>query len=206
MSDGPPRDFEATYRAGGVPWEIGRPQAEIVRLADAGLVVGSVLDVGCGTGENALHLAGQGHPVVGVDLARTAITRAAVAARDRGIDGVTFLVNDALDLGALEQVFDTALDVGCFHTLQPADRPRYAASLAAAVRPGGRAFVVCWSDRNPFGYGPERVTRGAIRATFRAGWAIESISAEVLDSRLAGGQVQAWLVRLRRTRSRPANR
>ena len=68
--------------------------------------------------------------------------------------------------GVLAGPFDTVLDVGLFHVLQPADRRRYAASLASVVRPGGTALVVAWSDRNPFGYGPERVTRRAIRTAF----------------------------------------
>jgi 2-polyprenyl-3-methyl-5-hydroxy-6-metoxy-1,4-benzoquinol methylase len=69
--------FDNAYRDGGIPtWDIGRPQGALVRLAGSGLVVGSVLDVGCGTGENALHLAGRGHAVLGVDFATAAIERA----------------------------------------------------------------------------------------------------------------------------------
>ena len=92
------------------------------------------------------------------------------------------------------------LDVGLFHVLQPVDRGRYAASLAAVVRPGGTALVVAWSDRNPFGYGPERVTRRAIRAAFgrAAGWRVEAIEEEQLESRLATGVVHAWLATVRR--------
>ena len=57
--------------------------------------------------------------------------------------------------------------MGLFHTLADNDRPRFAASLAAAVRPGGRAAVLCWSDRNAFGVGPRRVTRRELRGAFR---------------------------------------
>ncbi len=52
--------FDNAYE--GVPtWDIGRPQGAVTRLAAAGLIVGSVVDVGCGTGENALHVAALGH-------------------------------------------------------------------------------------------------------------------------------------------------
>ncbi len=190
--------FDNAYRDGGVPtWDVGRPQAAIARAAAGGLIVGEVLDAGCGTGENALHLAALGHPVVGVDFAAAAIERANAKAADRGLP-VEFLVADALDLAALDRTFDTAIDVGLFHTLDDSERPRYAASLAAALRPGGRLVLLCWSDRNPFGRGPRRISRAEIRAAFRDGWVVEAIDPEWLDSRLPEGRVHAWLARVAR--------
>jgi 2-polyprenyl-3-methyl-5-hydroxy-6-metoxy-1,4-benzoquinol methylase len=173
-----------------------------VRLVGAGAFGApgaAVLDAGCGTGEHALLLAAAGHRVTGVDLAAEAIRRARAKAAQRALS-VDFLVHDARDLAALGRTFDAALDVGLFHILDDEDRPRYAASLAAAVRPGGRAFVLCWSDANPFGIGPRRVTRREVRATFRAaaGWRVDRIDGEELASRLPGGRVHAWLVRLTR--------
>jgi SAM-dependent methyltransferase len=190
--------FENAYRDGGVPtWDVGRPQSALVRLAASGLIVGDVLDAGCGTGENALHLAALGHAVVGVDFAAAAIERAEVKAADRGLPA-EFLVADALDLAALGRAFDTIIDVGLFHTLGDAERARYVASLAAALRPGGRVFLLCWSDRNPFGRGPRRISRTEIRAAFRDGWAVEAIDPEWLDSRLPEGRIHAWLARIAR--------
>lgn len=188
--------FDTAYE--GTPtWDIGRPQPAVERLAEAGAIVGSVLDAGCGTGEHAAYLAGRGHAVVGVDVAGAAIARARAKLAERGLDA-ELIVHDALDLASLQRTFDTALDVGLFHTLQPVDRARYAASLRAALRPGGRAFLLCWSERNPFGYGPERITRSTIRRSFRDGWSIEAIEPEVLETRLEVGQVHAWLAHLRR--------
>jgi len=195
--------FDTAYAEGGTPtWDLGRPQGAVVRLADAGVFEprgAAILDVGCGTGEHALFFAGRGHRVAGVDLAAEAIARARAKADDREL-AADFLVHDALDLAALGRTFDVALDVGLFHTLGDEDRPRYAASLASAVRPGGRAFVLCWSDRNPFGFGPRRITRRELRTTFRAaaGWRVEPISGETLETRLPAGGVAAWLARLSR--------
>ena len=197
--------FDTAYADGGTPtWDLGQPQSAVLRLLDAGAIGppgagAAVLDAGCGTGEHALLLAGCGHRVLGVDLAAEAIGRAAAKAEARGL-AADFLVHDALDLAALGRTFDVALDVGLFHTLADEDRPRYAASLAAAVRPGGHAFVLCWSDRNPFGCGPRRITRRELRTAFRAaaGWRVEGIVAETLETRLPAGSVAAWLTRLSR--------
>jgi len=193
------RFFDNAYE--GTPtWDIGRPQGAVVRIAERGGIEGTVLDVGCGTGENALFLAGLGHGVTGVDFAVAAIERARGRAVDRAIPA-EFIVDDALDLARLERRFDTALDVGTFHTLQPHERVRYAASLASVVRLGGRCFLLCWSDRNPFGRGPERVARRDIRAAFRRDWIVESIEDEWLETLLPEGRVHAWLATLRRRES-----
>ena len=194
--------FDTAYQ--GVPsWETGRLQPVVDRLLARGAIAGTVLDAGCGTGRASVRVAAAGHDVVGVDVAARAID----LARERVTAApatATFVVGDALELasatGALAGPFDTVLDVGLFHVLQPADRRRYAASLASVVRPGGTALVVAWSDRNPFGFGPERVTRRTIRHAFRraAGWRVESIEAEQLESRLGTGAVHAWLAIARR--------
>ncbi|MCU1255217.1 MAG: putative thiol methyltransferase 2, partial [Candidatus Angelobacter sp.] len=63
--------WDASYQQGPAPWDIGQPQPAIVRLASEGGFAGAVLDAGCGTGENALHIARLGLPVLGVDVAET---------------------------------------------------------------------------------------------------------------------------------------
>ena len=66
--------WEASYRDGPAPWDIGRPQPAILGLAGEGAFAGGVLDAGCGTGENALHVASLGLPVLGVDVADSAVS------------------------------------------------------------------------------------------------------------------------------------
>jgi SAM-dependent methyltransferase len=196
------RAFDTAYE--GTPtWETGRPQPEVLRLLEAGWIGPRVLDVGCGTGLHAVLLAERGYDVVGLDVAERAVELARGRAAASGV-GVVFVVGDALCLSARSPVlgaaFDSVLDIGLFHVLQPDERPAYAASLAAAVRPGGTGAVVAWSDRNPFGRGPARVRRRDLRAAFRAstGWRVEAITTGVLESRLEPGHVQAWVARLRR--------
>lgn len=189
--------FEWAYRNGDAPWDIGRPQPAIVRLADGGLISGNVIDVGCGTGENALFLASRGFAVTGVDAAPSAIERAMAKAHQRGI-GATFQISDALALDVLGQTFDAAIDCGLFHTFGDAERDRYARSLHAALRPGARYVLLCFSEHQPGDLGPRRVTQAEIRATFRTGWTVDSIAPERFAARLPGGGAHAWLALLTR--------
>jgi cyclopropane fatty-acyl-phospholipid synthase-like methyltransferase len=195
MSDGPPRDFEATYRAGDVPWEIGRPQAEIVKLAEAGLVVGSVLDVGCGTGENALHLAARGHAVLGVDGSETAVAVARQKAAARGLAGAQFHLWDALQLRRLRKTFDTVIDSGLFHVFADEQRRPYAESLAEVTASGSDLFILCWSDQEPPGPGPRRVAEWEIRDAFRSIFACMDVQPAVFE-KADGVAAKAWLARL----------
>jgi 2-polyprenyl-3-methyl-5-hydroxy-6-metoxy-1,4-benzoquinol methylase len=74
--------WDASYHDGAAPWDLGRPQPVLVRLAAEGRLAGAVLDAGCGTGENALHIASLGLPVLGVDVAETALAIAREKADD----------------------------------------------------------------------------------------------------------------------------
>jgi len=189
--------FEWAYRNGTPPWDIGRAQPVIVRLAEEGLVTGDVIDVGCGTGENALYLASRGLAVIGVDAAPTAIAQAQAKARHQGSSAV-FIAADALALEGLERTFDTAIDCGLFHTFSDADRIRFERSLHRALRPGARYVLLCFNEHQPGEQGPRRVTQADIRATFATGWTVDSIVAEQFAARLPGDGAHAWLALLTR--------
>jgi SAM-dependent methyltransferase len=167
MGDQPARDFEASYRSGDAPWDIGGPQPEVVRLAEAGLITGSVLDIGCGTGENALFLAARGHAVFGLDGSPTAIELARQKAAARGLP-VQFHAWDALALDRLRKSFETVIDVGLFHVLADGDRRRYAESLVEVTAPGSDLFILCFSTEEPPGPGPRRIDEQEIRDAFRS--------------------------------------
>ena len=189
--------FEWAYRNGVPPWDIGRPQPAIVRLAEQGLIAGDVIDVGCGTGENALYLASRGLGVVGVDAAPTAIEQAQAKARLQG-SGATFVAADALGLEGLGRMFDVAVDCGLFHTFSDADRIRFERSLHRALRADGRYVLLCFNEHQPGELGPRRVTQAEIRATFATGWTVDSIVAERFAAQLPGGGADAWLALLTR--------
>jgi len=169
--------FDAMY-AGRPPWDIGRPQAALVALADAGLIRGRVLDAGCGTGEHVLMCADRG-----------------LEARARGLTA-RFIRQDARRLSELGEIFDTVLDCGLFHlsVFTEEDRASYVASLRSVLRRGGRYFMLCFSDREPGIGGPLRLSQDQIRRAFADGWQIDSIEPTTLEITTDPAGVRAWLV------------
>jgi cyclopropane fatty-acyl-phospholipid synthase-like methyltransferase len=183
--------FDSAYR-GTPPWDIGRPQNEFVELVQRGEISGSVLDIGCGTGEHALFFAGEGYEVWGVDSAPLAIQKAREKAAGRGLQ-VHFCVLNALDLSRLNRKFDTATDSGLFHTLSDEDRPIFVDNLSAILSPAGKYFMLCFSELEPAGYGPRRITRREIQDSFSDGWFINYIRPAIFESRTRAEGPRAWL-------------
>ena len=122
-----------------VPFFADKPDENLVSYLDRGLVrPGRALDLGCGHGRNAAHLAAAGFTVDAVDLSPTAIEWA----RERTTD-VRFLCGDAftLDLGEYDLVYDS----GCFHHLPPHRRVSYLRLLDRCLKPGGHLGLACFA-------------------------------------------------------------
>lgn len=193
--------FETAY-AGQAPWDIGRPQPALVDRADK--VTGSILDAGCGTGDNALYFASRDHRVTGIDFLAEPIDRAKRKAAERGLSA-NFLVMDALALRDLPEVFDTVIDCGLFHVFSHDDRRRYVEGLATVLKPGGRLFLLCFSDEEPGTVGPRRVSKRELETAFANLWVIESIDPGRFEVRtdipnlpFSPGGPKAWLAVVRR--------
>jgi SAM-dependent methyltransferase len=192
--------WESAYRHEPPPWDIGRPQSALLRLADAGEITSPVLDSGCGTGEHALLLAERGMDVLGIDASPTAIARAREKGTQRGLR-VGFEVGDVLALDTLDQQFATVIDSGVFHVFDDADRARYVSSLAAAVRGGGVVHLLAFSEHNLGARGPRHVTQAELRAAFADGWRVEAIEPARFEVRteFEPEPAYAWLARIVRT-------
>lgn len=188
--------WDASYHDGPAPWDIGEPQPAVARLARTGAFTGAVLDAGCGTGEHALHIAALGLPVLGVDVAETALRLAREKAAQRGITA-EFATADALHLDRLQRRFDTVLDCGLLHTFDDAERRDYVASLASVINPGGRLYVLCFSDVGPR-TGPHPLSEAQLRAAFGDGWQVVAIDPELIRTRFDPDGLPAWLTTVER--------
>jgi cyclopropane fatty-acyl-phospholipid synthase-like methyltransferase len=195
------KTFENAY-AGQAPWDIGKPQKALLDVADR--ITGTVLDAGCGTGENALYFAGRGCQVTGIDFLDEPIQRARRKAADRGL-AATFLVKDALTLKDWTDRFDNVIDSGLFHVFSDADRRLYVDGLGAVLMPGGRLYLICFSDAEPGTQGPRRVPKKELHDAFAQGWSLESIEPSRFEIRpdfkefsFSAGGPKAWFVAVRR--------
>lgn len=181
------------------PWDIGRPQPAIARLASRGVFAGEVLDAGCGTGEHTLLIASLGLSVLGVEVAKTALAIARKKVADRGLEA-EFAEADALNLERLARRFDVVLDCGLFHSFEDEERSDYAASLASVIKPDGTLYVLCFGDEGP-DPGPHPVRREELREAFNSsdGWRIIAIEPERIETNYHSDGVSAWLVTIKRT-------
>jgi SAM-dependent methyltransferase len=197
VSERAPADsFNDAYRD-TPPWDIGRPQPGFRALVESGALRGRVLDAGCGTGEHAMLAASHGLDATGIDGAPIAIEKAEAKARERGIE-VRFFVGDVLDLALLGEQWDTVLDCGVFHVFDDDDRAVFVENLAAVIPPGGRYYMLCFSDRQPGAAGPRRVSQEEIRASFADGWRVDSIEASVIETNWQERSAHAWLATITR--------
>ena len=203
MTQLPGRQHFSDAYGGEAPWEIGRPQAGF--LAAAELVKSPVLDSGCGTGDTALCFAQRGHDVTAFDFLEEPIRRARAKAAERGL-AVDFRVADALALTESDERFNTIFDSGLFYVFSDEDRSRYVAGLAHVLNPGGRLFLQCFSDAEPAGQGPRRITLDELRAAFAKDWTIESIepvhfelNPKFTGSTFSPGGPKSWFATIRRS-------
>jgi SAM-dependent methyltransferase len=132
-------------RSRNVPFFVAKPDENLVSYLDRGLISpGRALDLGCGPGRNAVHLASLGFDVDAVDLSPAAIAWARDRARAAGAD-IRFHCGDAFTLTDLTGPYDLIYDSGCFHHLPPHRRISYRALLDRALAPGGLFGLTCFA-------------------------------------------------------------
>ena len=139
-----------------------------------------------------------GLPVLGIDVAETALAIARAKADDRGIN-VEFAVADALQLERLGRKFATVMDCGLFHTFDGDERPRYVASLASVTEQGGTLYVLCFSDDGP-DTGPHPISQEELRAAFNpsTGWNVAAIEPDRVQTRYHDDGASAWFATIKR--------
>jgi len=166
------------------PWDTGITPPEVERFV-ASHPPGRAIDLGCGTGTNAVYLARHGWSSVGVDFAGRAIAKARRRAHDAGVS-CTFVVGDVAAL-EVPGPFDLALDIGCLHSIPAGGRAAYATGLARVVPPGGTYLLYAFAP------GGQAVGLNAedVRATFADAF-------DLVDVEEGKGRPSAWYTLVRR--------
>ncbi len=140
--------FDWQYRFSQPPWDSGVTPPQVVAFVERTTARGRALDLGCGTGTNALYLAQHGFTVVGVDFSARAIATARARVQRAGFTP-TFHVADVSRLEFLTAPFAFVLDIGCFHAIEPTARARYVAGIARLTQPGSQFMLYAFAPRPP---------------------------------------------------------
>ena len=192
----PVATFQQVYR-GEAPWEIGLPQPAVVELERSGAFQGKVLDIGCGSGHNAMYLASRGFDVYAIDFVPEVVEKARQAAAGKNLK-LAFDVFDALLLDTLGHIFQTVLDSATFHTFSDFERTQYAEQLSTVTEPGSRLHLICFADTEHRQGGPRRISREEIHSTFSGQWKIESIQETRYQTVLYPDGAHAWVATMTR--------
>ncbi len=173
-------DWEKIYQNKTTPWDATVPEPHLVAFVRSGtLQPCTTIDLGCGTGNEALFLAQQGFSVTGIDIAELAIQEAWQRAEKAGAT-CTFTVGNVLDI-PLDTKYDLAIDRGCFHFLDPEEQIRYVQNLHQLLNPGGLVFLVVSSEHDAV-KGPHQFSKEDIGRMFGTLFTIMSIALVTLET------------------------
>ncbi|MDR2431991.1 MAG: class I SAM-dependent methyltransferase [Candidatus Margulisbacteria bacterium] len=196
--------WKKQYSQEDMPFDADEPDKWIQCLAENGQIRGRVLDSGCGPGRNALYLSGLGFAVLGADISAAAIARAEEKARQKNLS-VRFITADICSLYAVNNYFDTVIDIGCFHSLAPEHQDYYIEALTRLCRPGATLYLRAFCDLNisrkiyPDGCGWPAITESRIRTAFHAyRWEVKQIIPQKIDLLSFKGRVYAWLAEIQK--------
>jgi len=173
-------------------WEIGRPQPAVQLALERGIFQSPVVDLGCGTGQNARLLARHGLQVLAVDMVARAIDSA--RSSEPISDLVRFEQASVLGLGHLipDQWAASLLDSGLFHVFSDRDRMTYCAELARIARLGASLVVICFSEHE-ICPGPRRVTQAELIAALGQEWQMQSTELVRYELNANAQGAAAWL-------------
>ena len=187
-------DFEGRYQSETTPWELNRPDSHLVRIIEKEIVKPCrALEIGCGTGSNAIWLSAGGFKVTAMDFSPLAIEKAKEKARQEGAD-IKFLVKDFLLEKKAEPEFEFIFDRGCFHSFaDKKDRKAFAKNASRRLKPGGVWFSILGStDAPPRDEGPPMRSALDIVLACEPFFEILSLVADRFDSNREK-PVRCWL-------------
>jgi SAM-dependent methyltransferase len=193
-------DWDERYATDNLPWDTGEPDPQLVDAIDRGPIApGRALEVGCGTGTNALWLSSRGFDVLGIDISPRAVAKAKAKAEAAGAR-VRFMVLDFLNAEVEAAPFDFVFDRGVLHVFDDAaDRARFASHVARVL--DERAHWLCLAGSTE---GPPRESGPPRRSACDLIEAVEPVL-EIVELRSSAfdAEWKAWRL-LSRARELPA--
>jgi SAM-dependent methyltransferase len=146
----PHPSWNESYASGQLPWDTGQPEPLLIEfVTSGGIAPAPTLEIGAGTGTNAIWLAERGFDVLGIDLSPLAVERARAKMKERALR-CRFAALDFLAAPPPGGPFQFVFDRGCFHVFdEPDERQRFAANVAAALAPGGLWLSMIGSSEGP---------------------------------------------------------
>ncbi len=186
--------YKILYRLHITPWEHDEAPDQLRNLTDeSAMPVGRALDIGCGTGSDAVYLAEHGWTVTAVDGVGQALSRARARARSREVE-VNWVQGDVLRLQRLGigESFTLVLDRGCFHDFTDDQRDQYARGVSAVSSAGAVLLLFAFQPRRR-GLGPRGVTAEELMGHLGQDWELLSSTPDT------GRRLPRWLGDIRPT-------
>jgi SAM-dependent methyltransferase len=208
----PEPDWNSNYASNQLPWDTGEVEPYLIEAVQQGLVPrGRALEIGCGTGTNAIWLDKQGYDVVALDLAPLAIERARDKAKAASASRCEFAVRDFLEDEPMQASFQLVFDRGCFHVFgEKEEQTEFASRVASVLAPDGVWLSLIGSTEGPAReMGPPR--RSALEIVSAIEPYLELATLRAIEFEPIPGQTappRAWLSlwRRRATPAQPSTR
>jgi SAM-dependent methyltransferase len=158
-------DWDTAYREGTPPWESGTPSEELVRALSEGIIRPCpVLELGCGTGADAVWMARRKFDVTAVDVSPMAIERARTRA-EMADASLRFVLEDVFRFAKQNaETFDLVYDAGFYHFIRRVDLVRFLDLLWRVTKPGSLYLVMAGSDQETASGGPPQVSEETMRS------------------------------------------
>lgn len=171
-------DWQRRYETADTPWDSGLVDPALRTLVDSSAVRPcEALEFGCGTGTNAVYLAGAGFRVTAIDYSPLAIEQARAKAAVAGVT-VRWHVGDLATLDLPPASFEFLFDRGCYHCLRREGRlSDYQQAVKRLLKPGARVLLLAGNSDSPETGGPPKVSAAELCGDFERLCRIERLEA-----------------------------
>jgi SAM-dependent methyltransferase len=195
--------WDERYKSGDTPWDSGRPSEEMVRvLAETNIVPCRAVELGCGTGTNAVWLAQRGFDVTAIDISPLALAQAQRRAADAGVRVRFLQANVLAPSPELTGPFDFLFDRGCYHVVRRDHVDAFLTTLRHITRRGSMGLVLAGNAKEPHDPGPPVVSEAELRAELASVFEIVQLREFRFDTDEHGGvRFLGWSALLRRPAS-----